>query len=130
VRQRVRCGFRPPVDRRTNFRPAEIETRQIAICSGVVESRLGLPLLRIDYFKLSLRRTKCRSHLEISGTRFLISRIGLLERGDQKQALQSKRWIGDLVETLHNQDCCIHLMASDNPKMTFVMRIAQAPRRL
>jgi hypothetical protein len=114
----LRFPTTPSIGERISVQP-RWRRAQIAIRCGLVESCLGLLHLRVDYFKLSLRRIKCRSHLEISGTRFFISPSACSNAATRSRRFNPQRWIGDLVETVRTGGCCIHLMSSDNPKMTF-----------
>ena len=67
------------VDRCTDFRIVEVKPRNVAICRGLIEGRLGLLLLRVDDFKSTLCCIERGPCLTIRGPRFLVVGIGLLE---------------------------------------------------
>jgi len=68
-----------PVDWRANFCIGKIEEREIALGQSLIESRLGLLLLRGDDIKLALCSIERRSRPALRRPRLLMVRISLFE---------------------------------------------------
>jgi len=67
------------VDRCTDFRIFKVKPRDVAICHGLIEGRLGLLLLTVDDAESTLCCIERGPRFAIRGAGFLVVGIGLLE---------------------------------------------------
>jgi hypothetical protein len=100
-----------PVDRRADFRVAQIEARQIAISIGLIEVSRSLFTLCIDDLELALGSFKGRLRLAFASARFLVVGVGLLEPLPRSKPVVAQRSVAiDVIFGAHPlSHCCREL---------------------